>query len=82
MFLSKTLADKLFIVQYPTYVKDSCANATFSRTSIKPDNQKIRIELAVDTTNKNSYDHNMGKQLALSTDKKSTGNDDGRMFNR
>lgn len=73
--------DKSIIIQYPAYVKDSGANATFSRTSIKPDNQKIRMELAVDTTN-NCYDYNMGKQLALNTDGKSVGNNDERIFDR
>jgi len=71
VFLSKTLADKLFIIQYPAYAKDGCTNITFSKTSIKPENQKIRIELAMDTTNTHSYDCNMGKQLALKTDGKS-----------
>ncbi|XP_011695405.1 PREDICTED: DNA-directed RNA polymerase III subunit RPC5-like [Wasmannia auropunctata] len=76
VFLSKTLADKLIIVQYPAHIKDGCTNATFLRTSIKPENQKIRIELAMDTTNERTYDHNMGKQLALNTERKSKENDE------
>jgi len=75
VFLSKTLADKLFIVQYPAYAKDGCANVTFSKTSIKPENQKIRIELAMDT-NAQSYDCNIGKQLALKTNGRSAENDE------
>lgn len=76
MYLSKTLADKLFIIQYPAYVKDNYPNATFSKTFIKPENQKIRMELAMDTSNKHSYDCYIGKQLALKTDGKSTENDE------
>lgn len=82
VFLSKTLADKLFIIQYPAYIKDGCTNATLSKTSIKPENQKIRVELEMDTANKHSYDRNMGKQLALNTDGKSMENDEERMFDR
>lgn len=76
VFLSNTLTKKLFIIQYPAYVKDSCANATFSKSSIKPENQKLRIELAVDTTNKHRYDRNMGRNLASNADRKSTENDE------
>lgn len=82
MFLSKTLADKLFIVQYPAYVKNGCDNATISKISVKPENQKIRMELAMDTANKYTYDHDVGKQLALIADGKSAANDDERVFNR
>ncbi|KYN08719.1 DNA-directed RNA polymerase III subunit RPC5, partial [Cyphomyrmex costatus] len=76
VYLSKTLADKLFIIQYPAYVKDNYPNATFLKTSIKPENQKIRMELSMDTLNKHSYDCAMGKQLALKTSGKSTENDE------
>ncbi|XP_018402128.1 PREDICTED: DNA-directed RNA polymerase III subunit RPC5-like [Cyphomyrmex costatus] len=76
VYLSKTLADKLFIIQYPAYVKDNYPNATFLKTSIKPENQKIRMELSMDTLNKHSYDYAMGKQLALKTSEKSTENDE------
>lgn len=81
VFLSKTLADKLFIIQYPAYVKDGCDNATVSKISVKPENQKIRMELAMDTTNQHSYDHDVGKQLGLIADGKSAANDE-RVFNR
>ncbi|XP_018343176.1 PREDICTED: DNA-directed RNA polymerase III subunit RPC5 [Trachymyrmex septentrionalis] len=76
VYLSKALADKLFIIQYPAYVKDNYPNATFLKTFVKPENQKIRMELAMDTSNKHSYDCYMGKQLALKTDGKSTENDE------
>ncbi|XP_011634494.1 DNA-directed RNA polymerase III subunit RPC5-like [Pogonomyrmex barbatus] len=80
VFLSKTLAEKLFIIQFPAYVKDGCANATFSKISIKPENQKIRIEIAMDTLNKYSYDHDMGKQLAFNTNEQSTRKNDEKIF--
>ncbi|XP_071649711.1 DNA-directed RNA polymerase III subunit RPC5 [Temnothorax longispinosus] len=80
VYLSKTLADQLFIIQYPAYMKDGCVNATFSKTSVKPENQKIRIELAIDAENEDSYDHSTGKRLALNTDGKSAGNDDESTF--
>lgn len=76
VFFFKILAEKLIIVQYPMHIKDSCTNAIFSRTSINPENQKIRIEFAMNTTNEHTYDHNMGKQLALNTDRKSKENDE------
>lgn len=82
VFLSKTLVDKLYIIQYPAYVREGGDNASILRTSVKPENQKICMEFAVDTTNKYSYDQNIGKQLALNTERKSTGNDDERIFNR
>lgn len=81
VFLSKILADKLFIIQYPTYMKDGCDNATISKTSIKPENQEVRMELAIDT-DKLSYDHDVGKKLALVADGKSAGNDDEGVFSR
>ncbi|KAL0118187.1 hypothetical protein PUN28_009095 [Cardiocondyla obscurior] len=79
VFLSKALADNLFIIQYPAHVKDGCANSTISKTSIKPENQKIRLEVDVDTSNNYSYDHTMGKQLASDVNGK-LGNDDERIF--
>lgn len=82
VFLSKTLADKLYIIQYPTLVKDGCHNAAFSKASIKPENQKIRLEFSVDTSDSRSYDSNMGKQLVLNIDGKSVENEDERMFPR
>ncbi|CAL1678401.1 unnamed protein product [Lasius platythorax] len=80
VFLSKTLADKLYLVQYPAYVTDGYANATILKTSIKPENKKIHMEFAIDTLNENSYDCSMGKQLALIADSKSK-KDDEKMFN-
>ncbi|EFN72235.1 DNA-directed RNA polymerase III subunit RPC5 [Camponotus floridanus] len=80
VFLSKTLADKLYIVQYPAYVTDGYANATILKTSIKPENKKIHMEFAIDTLNENCYDCNMGKQLALIADGKSK-KDDEKVFN-
>ncbi|XP_011866835.1 PREDICTED: DNA-directed RNA polymerase III subunit RPC5 isoform X2 [Vollenhovia emeryi] len=80
VYLSKTLAENLYIVQYPAYMKNGCTNATFSKTFVKPENQKIRAELAIDTTNKQSYDDSMGKQFAVNTDERSTENDGEKTF--
>ncbi|XP_025994121.1 DNA-directed RNA polymerase III subunit RPC5 [Solenopsis invicta] len=80
VFLSKTLADKLFILQYPAHNKNVWANINVAKTFIKPENQKIRVELAMDTTNELSYDPKTGERLSLNTDEKSTGNDGENIF--
>ncbi|KAL6267425.1 hypothetical protein P5V15_000501 [Pogonomyrmex californicus] len=80
VFLSKTLAEKLFVIQYPIYVKNGYNKTVFSKTSIKPKNQKICIEITMDTLNEHSYDHNIGKQLAFNTNKKSTEEDNENTF--
>lgn len=79
VFLSKTLADKLYLVQYPAYITDGYANATILKTSIKPENKKINMEFAIDTLNEQSYDSNMGKQMALIVDKSKK--DEDKIFN-
>lgn len=82
VFLSKMLADKLFILQYPAYSKVGCENTTFLKTSIKPESQKIQMELGIDTANQN-YDKFIGKDFAHYADK-SKGNDDNneKLFDR
>ncbi|KAL6423967.1 hypothetical protein ACFW04_009717 [Cataglyphis niger] len=81
VFLSKTLADKLYIVQYPSYMMiDGYANSTILKTSIKPKNKKLHMEFAIDSQNENSYDPSMGKKLALIVDSKSK-KDDEKVFN-
>jgi hypothetical protein len=82
VFLSKTLADKLFILQYPAHNKDVWANINVGKTFIKPENQKIRVELAMDTTNELSYDPKTGERLSLNTDEKSAENDGKNIFDR
>ncbi|XP_076234068.1 RNA polymerase III subunit E [Calliopsis andreniformis] len=68
VFLSKTLADKLFIFQYPVRpAREGYDNATFLKSSIKPENQEVLIEVAIDTHNVN-YDHSKGEQIAINAD--------------
>ncbi|XP_397129.4 DNA-directed RNA polymerase III subunit RPC5 [Apis mellifera] len=68
VFLSKTLADKLFIFQYPVRpAKEGYDNATFLKTSIKPENQEVLIEVAIDTHSVN-YDQSKGEQIAINAD--------------
>lgn len=68
MYLSQTLADKLFVFQYPIRpAAEGYDNATFLRTSIKPDNQEVEMEVAIDTSSV-TYDQSRGKQIALNVD--------------
>ena len=74
--------EKLYILQYPAHSKDIWTNINFAKTFVKPENQKIHVELAMETTNELSYDRKAGKQIALNTDGKSTGNNDTNVFDR
>ncbi|XP_046434303.1 DNA-directed RNA polymerase III subunit RPC5 [Neodiprion fabricii] len=68
VFLSKTLAEKLFIFQYPLRSSRSgFDNLNISKSSIKPGNQEVRLEVSLDTDNVN-YDHSKGEQIALNVD--------------
>ncbi|XP_029043499.1 DNA-directed RNA polymerase III subunit RPC5 [Osmia bicornis bicornis] len=68
VFLSKTLADKLFIFQYPVRpAREGYDNATFLKSSIKPENQEVLIEVAIDTQSVN-YDQSKGEQIAINAD--------------
>ncbi|KAK1130022.1 hypothetical protein K0M31_019707 [Melipona bicolor] len=68
VYLSKTLADKLFVFQYPVRPSgEGYDNATFLKSSIKPENQEVRIEVSIDIHNVN-YDKSKGKQIAINTD--------------
>ncbi|EFN82038.1 DNA-directed RNA polymerase III subunit RPC5 [Harpegnathos saltator] len=75
VFLSKTLGDNLFLLQYTTYpMKDGYEIATVLKSSIKPDNQEIQLELEVDIDNSN-YDSSKGVQLALNAKNESKKNE-------
>ncbi|XP_058054854.1 DNA-directed RNA polymerase III subunit RPC5 [Anopheles bellator] len=68
--LSKTLADNLYLLQYP--VKSSTATFDDSRVvncCVKPINQQIKIDYALNTASTN-YDAFKGEQLALAADGK------------
>ncbi|XP_063995031.1 DNA-directed RNA polymerase III subunit RPC5 [Diachasmimorpha longicaudata] len=68
VYLSKTLADKLFIFQYPIKpAKEGYDNAEFLKTAIKPENQEVRIEVGIEPGGPN-YDHRKGEQIVLNAD--------------
>lgn len=70
VYLSKTLADNIFVLQYPT--KKTGLNpedSTVLRTSVKPLNQEIKIAYRLDTASQR-YDAFKGEQLALAADGK------------
>ncbi|KAK0168773.1 hypothetical protein PV327_002543 [Microctonus hyperodae] len=68
VYLSQTLADKLYIFQYPIRpASQGYDNATFIKTAIKPENQEIEIEVALNSNSAN-YDQSMGEQIALNID--------------
>lgn len=68
VYLSKSLAENLFILQYPN------RKTNFNRThvvnsSVKPLNQEVKIEFALDTASRH-YDAFKGEQFALAADGK------------
>uniref|UniRef100_A0A2M4AQ09 Putative dna-directed rna polymeraseiii 80 kDa polypeptide n=1 Tax=Anopheles triannulatus TaxID=58253 RepID=A0A2M4AQ09_9DIPT len=68
--LSKTLADNLYLLQYP--VKSASTTIDDGRVvncCVKPINQQIKIDYALDTDSSN-YDAFKGEQLALAADGK------------
>ncbi|XP_034942315.1 DNA-directed RNA polymerase III subunit RPC5 [Chelonus insularis] len=68
VFLSKNLAEKLFIFQYPIKpASKGYDNEKFLKSSIKPENQEVRIEVAIDHNSIN-YDKKKGQQIALNAD--------------
>lgn len=70
MYLSKTLADNLFVLQYPTKKIDADPNESMVlRTSVKPMNQEIKIAYKLDTASRH-YDAFKGEQLAIAADGK------------
>ncbi|XP_008545381.1 DNA-directed RNA polymerase III subunit RPC5 [Microplitis demolitor] len=83
VLLSTTLADKLFIFQYPIRpASKGYDKTTFLKTSIKPENQEFRIEVAIDYNSAN-YDVKKGEDIARNangpTDKFES--DQERVFN-
>lgn len=75
MFLSKTLEDKLLLLQYPIRsMKDGKEDFTVLRSSIRPKSLEVQLEFAVDTDS-NNYNKSKGKQLALNANKESKRNE-------
>lgn len=68
LYLSKNLADKLYVLQYPTK-RHNDNNDVVARASVKPLNQEISIDYALDTASRH-YDAFKGEQLAITADGK------------
>lgn len=70
MYFSKTLADNLYVLQYPTRKADENANqAVILKSYVKPVNQEIKIKYKLDTASRH-YDAFKGEQLAIAADGK------------
>lgn len=70
MYFSKTLADNLYILQYPTRKADENANkAVILKSFVKPLNQEVKIKYKLDTASRH-YDAFKGEQLAIAADGK------------
>lgn len=70
VFLSKTLADHLYLLQFPV----KASTATFDdgqvvNSCVKPINQQIKVDFALNTDSKN-YDAFKGEQFAIAADGK------------
>lgn len=68
MYLAKSLAEKLYLFQYPVRP----ASMTYDdiphlSAKIKPKQQKVELEMAIDTLNPN-YCRSKGEQIALNVD--------------
>uniref|UniRef100_A0A4W3I198 Polymerase (RNA) III (DNA directed) polypeptide E n=1 Tax=Callorhinchus milii TaxID=7868 RepID=A0A4W3I198_CALMI len=72
VYLAKSLAEKLYLFQYPvrpaTMTYD---DVTHLATRIKPKQQKVELEIAIDTLSPN-YCRSKGEQIALNVDGTST----------
>ncbi|XP_058806428.1 DNA-directed RNA polymerase III subunit RPC5 [Phymastichus coffea] len=76
VFLSKKLDNKLFIFQYPLKpAGDGYDNSTFIKTAIKPENQEVTIEVAIDTSDSH-YNTGRGKTIATQAEAHSRKNQD------
>ncbi|XP_074095354.1 RNA polymerase III subunit E [Cotesia typhae] len=68
VLLSTSLADKLYIFQYPIRpASKGYDNTKFLKTSIKPENQEFRIEVGLDCNSAN-YDQRKGEKIAMDAD--------------
>lgn len=70
MYFSKTLADNLYVLQYPTRrADDESSDAVIMKSYVKPVNQEIKLDYKLDTASK-IYDAFKGEQLAIAADGK------------
>lgn len=68
VFLSKTLADKLYLFHYPTKLSvDEPEQVECLSAKIKPKQQKLEFEFKIDTDTRD-YDKSRGEQFAMNVD--------------
>ncbi|XP_069501714.1 DNA-directed RNA polymerase III subunit RPC5 [Ambystoma mexicanum] len=68
VYLAKSLAEKLFLFQYPVRPAAMTYNdMTHLSAKIKPKQQKVELEMAIDTVSPN-YCRSKGEQIALNVD--------------
>ncbi|KAL2078201.1 hypothetical protein ACEWY4_025886 [Coilia grayii] len=68
VYLAKSLAEKLYLFQYPVRPSTMTYNeATHLAAKIKPKQQKVELEVAMDTMSPN-YCRSKGEQIALNVD--------------
>ncbi|KAI1896591.1 hypothetical protein AGOR_G00096350 [Albula goreensis] len=78
VYLAKSLAEKLYLFQYP--VRPASMNyddVTHLSAKIKPKQQKVELEMAIDTMSPN-YCRSKGEQIALNVD--GTASDDSNTY--
>ena len=81
--MSKRLADKLFIFQYPLKpTGDGYDSANFIKTAIKPEHQEVTIEVEINTHDPH-YDVNRGQAIAANAETHSKRDEeDDKLFDR
>lgn len=68
VYLSKTLLDKLYVLQYPVRpCSHSYDNATVLKTKIRPQSGHVEIEMGLRTRGP-TYDKSKGEQIAYNVD--------------
>uniref|UniRef100_A0A8C6Y1B9 RNA polymerase III subunit E n=1 Tax=Naja naja TaxID=35670 RepID=A0A8C6Y1B9_NAJNA len=68
VYLAKSLSEKLYLFQYPIRPASMTYNeVTHLAAKIKPKQQKVELEMAIDTSNSN-YCRSKGEQIALNVD--------------
>ncbi|XP_032674592.1 DNA-directed RNA polymerase III subunit RPC5-like [Odontomachus brunneus] len=83
VFLSKTLENKLLLLQYPTRPMNN-DNFTVLKSCIKPNNLKVQLEFKVDT-HSNNYNLSKGVKLVLNAKNESKRNEnisDSELFDK
>ncbi|KAM3826524.1 DNA-directed RNA polymerase III subunit RPC5 isoform 1-T1 [Vipera latastei] len=68
VYLAKSLSEKLYLFQYPIRPASMTYDeVTHLSAKIKPKQQKVELEMAIDTSNSN-YCRSKGEQIALNVD--------------